>query len=796
MSNSGPSSEAESMAVQARIAWTLAALADPRHATALQIPAYTRRHLAEHAAAGASLSERTVPTALLPYLDVTRLRDVASYSELPYMPLVRKAAYAWSWESPGQNAAALRFLAAAEQFTAPDADLQTPWTVAWAKSPGASEILARIDSVTCVDATSLDDRIVVATGSRNGGVDLWDLASGQSIQLPTHRAGVNVVTLSVLADGDLLLATGGDGGVVRCWLVQRTAGQPATWHDAQLIRSFDVGDAVTALSSVRLSGRWHVLVGQADGQVSVLDWAGGGRQGRQIHDGDVSGVAAVPLADEVPAIVSAGVDATLQVSSFGDRLAAVGPRLRADEAIRAVISLRHSDGRAMAVTAGDRGSLQVWDLPPGPHRCRSVPCGTADVTTLTAGFEPQYGTVVVSGDSQGRLRIIDADVASAAEETIEAHRRGITGLAFARSRHGRPIVISGGGDGTVRRWDLGTAMAEGPRSAGPAARAGDDPSSAARFPVSSVRVWRLDDGRELGQDMSADTHRMMAAATVQLADGTMVAVTDGGQSPAAHNVRATAISAANLPDGRVVAVSASTDGYLRLWDLTTADDAGGFLPWGRPLPHPGVRSVATVVRSDGRAAVVSAGRDRNLRIWDLSSDEPASDELTGHSRPVTALAIAAASGRPAVIVSGSEDTTLRMWQADTGFPIGPAIRGHRRHITALAAAYLDDGVMAVTGCAGDGAVRAWNLLDDDPRPQLLTQHEGPVTAVAMSAAPAGAVVVSAGEDRTLQVWDLASAAPLLDPMPVPGTVRAIACFSGTRPGAVIAGDDVLAVVHW
>ena len=32
------------------------------------------------------------------------------------MPLVRKAAHAWTWEQPGRNAAALRFIAAAEQF--------------------------------------------------------------------------------------------------------------------------------------------------------------------------------------------------------------------------------------------------------------------------------------------------------------------------------------------------------------------------------------------------------------------------------------------------------------------------------------------------------------------------------------------------------------------------------------------------------------------------------------------------------------------------------------------------------
>lgn len=61
MANSAPDPESESMSVQARIARMLAGLADPRFPSILQIPAYARRHLPEHAAAGETSTNARFP---------------------------------------------------------------------------------------------------------------------------------------------------------------------------------------------------------------------------------------------------------------------------------------------------------------------------------------------------------------------------------------------------------------------------------------------------------------------------------------------------------------------------------------------------------------------------------------------------------------------------------------------------------------------------------------------------------------------------------------------------------------
>ena len=62
----------------------------------------------------------------------------------------------------------------------------------------------------------------------------------------------------------------------------------------------------------------------------------------------------------------------------------------------------------------------------------------------------------------------------------------------------------------------------------------------------------------------------------------------------------------------------------------------------------------------------------------------------------------------------------------------------------------------------------------------MTGHNGPVTAVAISGSSERQVVVTASEDRTVRVWDLVSSAPLLDPMPIPGTVRASFAMYNTK----------------
>jgi WD40 repeat protein len=793
-STTGPLSEPQ--AVHSRIAETLAKHADPR--SPLQIQAYARRHLPEHAAAGEIVNESTISRAILPYLDVTILKEVPSSTALSLMPLVRKVSHAWSWEHPGRNAAALRFIAAAERYDVGESDLLTPWRIPWAKSPGPSEILAALGSFVAMDAAWVGGRIAVVTVARKGQVDqvdLWDLASGQSRPLLSWQAGVSAAAIGSTPDGDAVVGIGTVDGLVRYWLVPRPRDRRETWPDVREADPFDIGGEVTALCVTGILSRPHLLAGQSDGRVWLLDCGSGNRalyRPVRLHQGRVTGLTSIELDADRPAAVSVGVDGTVRLSHLDASLRAIGATVRPGGAINAVAALRLASGQPVAVTAGKNGAVSIWDLPFEPARYRRVPGHPHDVLALAAGTGPHGEALVLTGDSHGRLRIVDPDEAAVAD-VLEGHGNRVTRLAVERTSDGRSIAVSGGADGMVRSWDLPGRHGSVPQQAAPpdAVPAGE----------AVIRLWRLDDGRELDEDVGTHSHRMAAVAVGYLADGTPVAVTDGGGTPrgARNGGAAVGVATPPSPEDGTTAVSASRDGQLRFWDLTPCPD----LPPrpGRPGVHLGVRAVTAATRA-GVPVAVSAGQDRVLKIWDMREGHQLGADLTGHERTVTALAVAAAPDRTTVVVSGSEDSSLRIWDLDASRPVGGPFHGFRQRITALAAAWIGDSLITVTAGQGDPVTQWCDLLAAAPRPRQLVGHAGPVTAVAIIRHPHRPLVVTASEDRTVRVWDLLSSAPLqidyqdLDPIPVHGIVRAIACFDAPSPSAVIAGDDVLAVLRW
>jgi hypothetical protein len=117
-------------------------------------------------------------------------------------------------------------------------------------------------------------------------------------------------------------------------------------------------------------------------------------------------------------------------------------------------------------------------------------------------------------------------------------------------------------------------------------------------------------------------------------------------------------------DGRL-AVSASADKTLKVWDLTTGQAVrtlAGHKDW--------VTGVA--VTADGRWAV-SASKDETLKVWDLTTGQVVRT-LAGHTGGVTGVAVTA-DGRWAV--SASYDHTLKVWDLTTGQAVR-TLEGHRQ----------------------------------------------------------------------------------------------------------------------
>jgi WD40 repeat protein len=138
--------------------------------------------------------------------------------------------------------------------------------------------------------------------------------------------------------------------------------------------------------------------------------------------------------------------------------------------------------------------------------------------------------------------------------------------------------------------------------------------------------------------------------------------------------------------------------------------------------------------------------------------------LSGHTAPVTCVAVS--KGPNPVVISGSEDRGLWGWNSETGKLLW-RFDQHPAAVRSLACSPVSTGHnLAVAGLA-DGSVWIYDLKQvadamretgKDGAPPLPTRledkHMGAVNSIAFS--PDGLLVATAGDDRSIQIWNAES----------------------------------------
>ncbi|MGE3288388.1 MAG: serine/threonine-protein kinase [Pseudonocardia sp.] len=314
---------------------------------------------------------------------------------------------------------------------------------------------------------------------------------------------------------------------------------------------------------------------------------------------------------------------------------------------------------------------------------------------------------------------------SIGDRTLTGHTRGVAAVTTA-VLGGRPVVVSGSDDATVRVWDLVTGEPVGRpltgHTDGVLAVAATELDGRAVVASGSsdrtVRLWDLASGGPLGEPLTGHTHYVSALAAVP---GAGLVVSGGvdrtirvwdlarrapvGEPLAGHEGSVSALAVTSM-GGLVVIVSGSSDRTVRVWDLATG------APVGTPmLGHARTVSAVTTAELDGRPVAVTGGDDRTVRVWDLATGAPVGQPLTGHTGYVWAVAVTRLDGR-AVIVSGGSDRTVRVWDLATGAPVGDPITGHHSSVAAVTTAELDGRAVVV---AGSSTVRVLDLADPQVR---------------------------------------------------------------------------------
>jgi len=149
--------------------------------------------------------------------------------------------------------------------------------------------------------------------------------------------------------------------------------------------------------------------------------------------------------------------------------------------------------------------------------------------------------------------------------------------------------------------------------------------------------------------------------------------------------------------------------------------------------------------------LLSASRDKSLIVWTLTREEEkfgvAKRRLKGHSHYVQDVAI---SSDGQFALSGSWDGTLRLWDLNTGTTTRN-FYGHTKDV--LSVAFSADNRQIVSG-SRDKSINLWNTLGQCKFVITEEGHKEWVSCVRFSPNLATPLIVSAGWDKMVKVWNL------------------------------------------
>ncbi len=618
------------------------------------------------------------------------------------------------------------------ETTGDDAPLPEAMQALHAAVAADREILTLRDPSTANVAYSPDGRLI-ATGGTSGGkeqtdVVIWDARTGERLRtLHGHTGDITSVAFSPDSARLVTAAGHGDDRTI-VWDV-------ATGVERTVIRGDEPGILVWG-ASFDPSGR-RILIGEQlpnrrgehTGELRVAD-ATAGRALARVGIDNVDGTPvstpdgrriAVPTFDSV-FIVDASTFRVVQTVDGGGDALAVSP-----------------DGARLA-TGGD-GGVAIWSLAPASREIRHPELRLS--VTHVQGLDWSSDGAFLATGSEEAARIWNVDTGQSVLE-LDGHAGLVALVAF--SPDGKRLV-TGGGDGTARVWDI--------------------------TPAGNAEV------------MSALEPNWITSVAYAPDGGTILASGDSGRAwlwDAVSGERLNGYGGA----GRDSALGPDANNVLLLGDRFTLLDTWSGLERqsfdvpGSDVPGTALNSVA--IDAGGTVIAAATGRG-HVDVWDAHTAALLQSGLGDPAGPLDAMNGVALSPDGGHVAAISGLATAYVWDVASGRELArfQASSGQGKAI-----AFSPDGRLVATA-GGDGA--AVRTTSGEPIATMV--GTGRLEDVAFS--HDGTLVATAGVDHTARIWDAASGRELLS-LPGNGDVVAGVAFSpdGTRL-ATVGNDGTLRV---
>lgn len=394
---------------------------------------------------------------------------------------------------------------------------------------------------------------------------------------------------------------------------------------------------------------------------------------------------------------------------------------------------------------------------------------------LIASLEGHSGTIyaidfsadekyILTGSGDGKIKLWETNSGQLLQ-TAKAHAKAVTSAQFSppcpadqNCPFGNGIYfLSGGGDNKVKLWRTDTqelvltlsghedfikAVAFSPNSSFVLTASQDK----------TARIWQTKSGKLLHElknhsapitaiDISADGSRILTASS----DST-INIWDSANGKLLHSLKkeqGRVEDAVFSPNGQHI-LSGGSDGKVRYWNSTT-----GRLIYSLSGHSKVVNAIA--FSPDGEW-LLSGSNDKTAKVWNARTGKLQHD-LKGHGNLVSSVAFDP-SGK--IILTAGYDYAARLWDFQSGKGLHE-LKGFTRVVNSVAFSHnyqsnrnsitTERAYLATAG--DDRTVKIWDVSNGQIR-HSLSGHREAVTA--LSTAPNG-YLASASRDETAKLWE-------------------------------------------